>query len=142
MKIARLVLVLSALPFAAIGLAFLVRPVAMASLVGVTLEGSAADNDVRAVYGGLQLGCAAFLAACAYVPGWLRPGLAAQLMTFGGLALARIVSWVAVGLPEGLGLLLHLGEVVGLAAGVWAWRSLAVELRMRPIAESPRAESG
>jgi hypothetical protein len=65
---ARTLLALSALPFAAIGLRFLLQPAAMAAHVDLTLASTTADHDMRAVYGGLQLGCAALL-------GWgaLRP---------------------------------------------------------------------
>lgn len=131
MLLARVVLLLSALPFAGVGLCFLVAPIAMAALVGVTLTGATADNDVRAVYGGLQLGCAVFLALCAFVPGWQRAGVAAQLCSFGGLAAARVVSWLVVGSPGSLGLALHAGEIVGLVAGVLAWRALAVDASNR-----------
>jgi hypothetical protein len=60
---ARLVLALSALPFAGIALAFLV---ALAARVDVSLGSATADHDVRAVHGGLQLGCAARLASGAF----------------------------------------------------------------------------
>lgn len=118
----RFVLVASALAFAGIGLAFLIDPAAMARHVGLALEGPTADNDVRAVYGGLQLGCAAFLLLCAIRPAWHAPGLLAQLLLFGGLVTARLVSWAAVGLPSRLGLALHAAETTGLLLGGLAWR--------------------
>jgi len=117
----------SALAFGAIGLAFLAAPAGMAARVGLGLSGALADNDVRAVYGGLQLGCAAFLAACAARPAWHAPGLAAQLLLFGGLAAARFVSWAAVGTPGTLGLVLHGAEIAGLVFGWLAWRRLGAE---------------
>jgi hypothetical protein len=123
MRFARLVLALSAVPYAAIGLLFLVLPAAGAGRVGLALGGATADADVRAVYGGLQLGVAAFLALCAARPGWVRAGLAAQVLGFGGLAGARVVSLAVVGAPAPLGLALHGGELAGLACGLAAcWR--------------------
>lgn len=120
----RLVLFGSALAFAGIGVAFLIAPDAMAAHVGVSLSGATADNDVRAVYGGLQIGVGAFLAICGLRPDWHAPGLAAQLVTFAGLAGARFLSWLAVGVPDGLGLLLHGAELLGIGLGLLAWRGL------------------
>ena len=114
----------SALVFVPIALGFLWSPEAMGRLVDVQLGSVSADNDLRAVYGGLQLGCASFLWICAGRHGWWRAGLAAQLLLFGGLVLGRLVSLVAVGLPGALGTALGSAELVGLAAGAWAWRQL------------------
>jgi hypothetical protein len=116
-RLARLVLVGSALAFAVIAVPFLVAPSAMAPHVGLSLAGALADNDVRAVYGGLQLGCAAFLGFCALAPHSIRTGLIAQLLLFGGLVLGRFASWLVVGLPGPLGLALHGAEVLALALG-------------------------
>ncbi len=122
MRLARSVLWLSALPFAGIGLAFLLAPESMASRVGFTLAGATADHDVRAVYGGLQLGCAALLLWGATRPERVRFALVAQLLLFGGLAGARALAWSFVGAPSVLGLALHAGEVAGFAAGWFALR--------------------
>ena len=119
-RFARLVLGLSALAFAGIGAAFLVAPEAMAARVGVSLAGAAAANDVRAVYGGLQLGIAAFLFHSARRPDVLRTGLAVQLFSFGGLAAARFASLLLDGNPGALGLALHAAEIVGFACGAVA----------------------
>jgi hypothetical protein len=119
-RFARLVLWLSALAFAGIGAAFLVAPEAMAGRVGVSLAGATAANDVRAVYGGLQLGVAAFLARCARRPDALETGLTVQLFTFGGLAAARFASLLLDGDPGALGLALHAAEIVGFACGAVA----------------------
>jgi len=123
---ARLVLRLSALASAGIGAAFLFEPTAMAGFVGVSVSGATADNDVRAVYGGLQLGCAAVLWGAPVRPEWIHLGLLAQILLFCGLALGRFVSWSAVGLPDALGLGLHAAELVAIGAG------LAALLRLRP----------
>ena len=120
----KVVLILSAVPFAGIGLAFLVAPGAMATLVGITLADATSVADIRAVYGGLQLGCAAFLGYAATRNAWVQPALALQIATFGGLCLARIVSYAIAGLPSTLGYLLHAGEILGLAFGLFAWTRL------------------
>lgn len=131
MSFAQLVLRLSALPFAGIGLAFLLAPETMASHVGVTLDGATADHDVRAVYGGLQLGCAALLLWGAARPERIQVALVAQLFLYGGLLGARTLTWLLTGAPSVLGLVLHGGEIAGFAAGGLALRHLAA-LKRKP----------
>jgi hypothetical protein len=118
---ARLVVALSGLAFLAIGVPSLVVPGATVARVGVSLLGALADNDVRAVYGGVQTAVGLFLLLGARRGALLRPLLLQQL-TFGGLVAARAVSWMAAGWPGALGLALHGAEGVGLAAGFAAWR--------------------
>ena len=74
---ARVVLFVSALAFLGIGVPFLVAPIEMTGFVGVSLAGATADNDVRAVYGGLQIACGLILLVCASRAAWLRLGRAA-----------------------------------------------------------------
>ena len=126
MGLARFVLFGSALAFAPLGAAFLVAPAAMGGLVDVALGAALADNDVRAVYGGLQLGCGVFLAWCGWRadPVHVRVGLVGQQFLFGGLVVARAVSWLAVGSPGSLGVGLHVGELAGLLLGAVALRRL------------------
>jgi hypothetical protein len=123
-SVARLVLLLSALPFAALGLAFLLAPGALAARVDLALGSATADQDVRAVYGGLQLGCAALLLWGAARPERVRFALVAQLLLYGGLAAARAIGWAAAGAPGPLGVALHAGEATGFAAAWLALRRL------------------
>ncbi len=120
MTLGRWVLALSSLPFLGIGVAFLFWPAPMASRVGLTVADALADNDVRAVYGGMQLGIGSFLALSATRPAWVVPGLTASLLAFGGLAAARVLSIFVVGEPGSTGLLLHAGEALGIAAAAFA----------------------
>jgi hypothetical protein len=142
MSFPRIVLLLSSLPFAGIGVAFLVAPQTMGQLVGVHLADATAIADARAVYGGLQLGCAAFLAYASSQTSWLRPGLALQVATFGGLFGARLVSYAVSGLPSALGYLLHAGEALGLFIGLAAWihlgRSSNPTIAPAPAPRTPR----
>ena len=107
-----------ALAFAGIGVAFLVGPQTMGRFVGVMLEGPTADNDARAVYGGLQLACGVGLAWAAGRPRWHRPALAAQTLLFCGLAGGRFVSLLLVGRPSALALGLHAAELVAIVCSV------------------------
>jgi GNAT superfamily N-acetyltransferase len=125
MGFARVVLAASALPFIAIGAAFLLAPHALAERVGVALSSATADNDIRAVYGGLQLACGVLLALASRASDSLvRAGLAAQLVLYGGLAGARVVSFAFAGAPSALGFALHAGEIGALVFGAIAWRRL------------------
>ena len=120
----RLLLRACALAFAGIGGAFLVAPNAMGGFVELSLVGATADNDVRAVYGGLQIALGGLLWAASCRDEWLRPGLYAQLILFSGLAAGRFVSWAVVGLPDDLGLALHAAEGIAIIAGVLCLRKL------------------
>lgn len=125
--LARVVLALTAFPFALIGLGFLLAPGTMAARVDVSLASATADHDVRAVYGGLQLGCAALLAWGALRSAHARVALVAQLVLYGSLVGARGVGWLVAGAPGGFGLWLHGLETLGLAAGAFALHRLTRE---------------
>lgn len=94
---ARVVLWLDALAFLGFGVAFLVAPVAMAAFVELGAESPIARVEVRAMYGGLELGIGAFLLACALRPSWTMPGLVAGTSMFAGLGGVRLLSALATG---------------------------------------------
>ena len=85
-----IVLVLAALGFLGFGLWLVVDPVG--GLAGVDIAGStpAGVIELRAFYGGLEVGLGLFLLACAARPGWRVPGL--WLVVLGNLCigLARL----------------------------------------------------
>ncbi len=112
----------SAAVFAVIGAAFFGSPAATATLVELRVGSAMADSDVRAVFGGLQLGAAVLLVVCARRDAWRRPGVLALLCLFGGLLAGRLLSLLVVGPPSRIGGLLTLGEVLGLALACVAWR--------------------
>ena len=114
---------LGALGFAGIGLAFLVAP-GLLGLVELAPTTPSARSDVRAVYGGIELGVGVFLALCARRPAWVRPGLTVQALTLGGAALARVASLAADGLPRPLVLGLASLELLGAVLTTVALRSL------------------
>ncbi len=120
LRFARIVLWLSALLFAAVGLCFLLAPAAMAARVEISLGGPIALSDVRAVYGGLQLGFGAFLFWAAAEPSRMRTALFAQLAVFAGLLLGRAVSAALDGLPQSPGYALIAAETVGLVLSLAA----------------------
>lgn len=124
MTLAQSVLALCALAYGGVGASFLLFPEPMTSLVDISLGSATADNDVRAVYGGVGLGLAAFFARSATRTDWQRPALWAALLTLGAMAFARFWSLGVVGLPGPLGFLLHGAELAGFAASVAALRRL------------------
>jgi hypothetical protein len=97
MLIARLVLVLNSLGFAAFGLAFLIWPAALAGKIGLAATTPAALIDIRATYGGFELGIAALLAFCAVSIGGTAFGLLAAACAFGGFAGGRLIGILASG---------------------------------------------
>lgn len=123
MTFSRAVLVGLALPFLGIGLVFLAAPNALAPQLGLALSGALADHDVRAVYGGLQIGVGLFLLRAGLTARAIAPALEAAALVYAGLAAARGVGWVVAGDPGPLGLALHAGETLGLALAVVALRA-------------------
>lgn len=111
-------LVLAAIPFALIGAGFLVAPDPLARLAGIELTSATAIADIRAVYGGLQIACAATLVGASRRREWWAPGLAFQSLVYGALFLSRTYSYLVSGWPDALGGCLHAGETIGLMAAV------------------------
>jgi hypothetical protein len=109
--------------FGGAGLAFLVAP-ELLRFVDLAPGTAAARSDVRAVYGGLELGVAALLGACAHRPEWLRFGLVAQALAFGGLVLGRLVSLALDGAPTPIAVALGLAEALGAILALLALRGL------------------
>jgi hypothetical protein len=116
-------LILSSLIFAGGGFAFFIRPEAMMELVGIHFEqasAATAASDVRAVYGGLQLGLACVMALAAARRSTLVVGVVVQVVVFSGLVLGRITSRIIDGDPGATGLYLFTADAVALVFGVTA----------------------
>jgi len=129
MLFARIVLGLTALMHAGFGVAYVISPVRMARLSKFELTGPMAVTEMRAFYGGLELGWAAFLVICAVRPGWVIPGLVAVLCVYGGLIAARVLGIVLDKSGQGLILqILAVECVTAILAGV----ALAVLLSRSP----------
>lgn len=97
---ARIFLILCALAFVAIGLNTFRDPVLALAPVELTASTVSALNELRANYGGLQIGMGLFLAAGALVPSLQRGALLGQALLVGGLAGGRVVSIAQDGLPN------------------------------------------
>ncbi|WP_438028138.1 DUF4345 domain-containing protein [Sorangium sp. So ce233] len=132
MRLAPLSLWMAAAAFAAAGLAFLAAP-GLLTLVDLSPATPTASSDVRAIFGGLELGVAALLAICARRPAWYRAGLTAQALTFGGLALGRLLSLALDGLPRPVTFALWGPEIAGAALAIAALRQTEqIEPEARP----------
>jgi hypothetical protein len=83
------VLWLSALVFAVFGVLFYFDPAGWGAKVDLGATTPTARTEIRAMYGGFELGVAAFLAWCALDPSRVRIGLVAALCMFAGVALGR-----------------------------------------------------
>src|SRR5688572_11143560 len=123
MNLPRLSLRLAALAFAGFGVALLVRP-ELLGMLGVELARPAAVTEIRAFYGGLELGLALFFAVASTRDEWLRPALFAQAASLGGIVLARLFGFVIDGSAEPLMLLFAALEGAGALLGVIALRRL------------------
>ena len=115
------VLALAGLGFLGFGVAIVVAPGAVLATVGISGT-TAGLIELRAFYGGLELGLAAFLFACAARPSWREAGLWSVALGNGGIAAARLL---------GIGLT---GEFTGFFAGALVWEigfTLAAILALR-----------
>lgn len=108
-----------------LGLAYFIRPEEMASFSGALLMGSAAVTEVRAYYGGLQLGLAAYLVMALLRLDLLRPALLLLVLLYSVLALARVGGlWLDGGAQQTFNLYALLLEAVSAGLAWWALRGL------------------
>lgn len=122
-RFARVSLVVAALGLLGFGVPLLVAPRLM-GVVGIQLGRAAAATEIRAFYGGLELGLAAFFFAAARRDAWLRPALFAQAAGFGGIVAARLVGIVVDGSAEPMIFLFAAVEGMGALLGAIALRRL------------------
>ena len=102
---ARTVLLFAAAVFAVFGVWLFADPSLLERWVGVAASSAAGRTEIRAFYGGLELGFAAFLMVAVWRPPMVGPACLALGLTTGGIALARILGmWV-----DGSGSLITLG---------------------------------
>lgn len=96
-RFAIIVLVLAALGFLGFGAWLLVDPVGGLGRVGIGSLNPAGTIELRAFYGGLEVGLAIFLLACAFQPEWREPGLWLVLLVNLAIGLARVYGIVTTG---------------------------------------------
>ncbi|MDX1420281.1 MAG: DUF4345 family protein [Rubricoccaceae bacterium] len=118
---ARFSLIVASVGFAVFGVGMLLRPSLLAA-VGIALTEPAAAVEIRAFYGGLEVGLAVFFGLAVGRPGWHRAALTAQIAVFAGAGLGRVFGLVVGGVLDPLLLLLLALEAAGAGLGLWALR--------------------
>lgn len=125
MLLARVILVIQLLGMAGLGLAYFIRPHEMANLSGMLLMAPAAATDMRAFYGGMQLGLAAFIGLALARHDLTRAALSLLVLLYSALALARIGGlWLDGGAQQTFNLYALLLELVSAGLCFWALRGL------------------
>ena len=122
LRAGRLALRVSCLGFFGFGLWAFVAPESMLAFVDLAQLPPAARVDVRAFYGGLELGFGAFLLFAARRDAWVRPANAAAFSIFLGCAVARAAAMIwdhTAGWPL---LMSDAGEAAGAVLNAWALR--------------------
>ena len=115
------VLALAGLGFLGFGAWFLVDPIAPLAMIGITVEGAPAATELRAFYGGLEVGLAALLLYAAVKPPWRTAGLWLVLAANAGIAAGRLLGVAIDGVWVPFftyALVWELGFVVLAAAGL------------------------
>ncbi|MDX1300092.1 MAG: DUF4345 domain-containing protein [Pseudomonas sp.] len=125
MLLARVVLVVQLLALGGLGLVYFIRPHEMANLSGMLLMSPAAATDMRAFYGGLQIGLAAFIGLSLSRLDLTRAALTLLVLLYSSLALARMGGlWLDGGAQQTFNLYALLLELVSVGLCFWALRGL------------------
>ncbi len=124
MALARIILIVTAVLFAVIGIGFLWAPTSWARAVDVVVTTPMGRTDVRATYGGFVLAFGVFLAVAAALPELARPGLLACGLALAGFAVGRALGLVAEGMLSGLMTTFLIVEVVGAVLSFYAYARL------------------
>ncbi len=122
---ARVVLIIQLMALAGLGLAYFIQPHQMANLSGMLLMAPAAATDMRAFYGGLQIGLAAFIGVSLSRLDLTRAALTLLVLLYSSMALARMGGlWLDGGAQQTFNLYALLLEVVSVVLCFWALRGL------------------
>jgi hypothetical protein len=114
MIFARIVLCLSGLMFAGFGGWLLLRPEALGEFVKLDAGDPATLTEVRAFYGGLEIGLGLFLLGAAAIRRAVVSGLVLVLLVFGATAMGRGAGLVFDG-PDPSGMIPYLAVEVAAA---------------------------
>jgi hypothetical protein len=118
-KAARVNLLACAATLAAYGAVFLVQPAVLGGLVGLELTSPDAPVEIRAFYGGLELGMAAFLLACAHNRSLVSAGLLFCALAFSFAGIARLLGVLQYGAAGPAHVIVGAVELSGAALSTW-----------------------
>lgn len=133
MRAARILLVVAALIFVGIGILYAIAPLAVVALFPPGSIGTAdARSEIRAVYGGLELGLGFFFALGVARPRFTAPAVACAGLVSGFAGIVRTLSFVAEGHVPGMHLWWAILELLGGVAAFAVYRGLTASERDRP----------
>ena len=112
----RAVLLALAASFIAFGVAFLLAPQKLAAYADLSTTSRLGLVELRAFYGGVQIGLGVFLAVAAMRREWQLPGLVCALLSLLGVFGARIYALTAEGWPGAMVLVFLAIELAGVVA--------------------------
>ncbi|MEZ4472468.1 MAG: DUF4345 family protein [bacterium] len=115
------ILGLCGLTFLAFGLGFMVAPERLLGTLGPLTATPDLLTDLRAIYGGLNLGLGIGLLAALGRPALHRPALALTACTLGAVAVGRMIGVATTGFERDLTAIFLALESVGAAAAAVAW---------------------
>jgi len=127
MRIAQIYLGLIAVMSVVFGVIYLVAPYSMTNPMGFGQLAPSALTDVRATYGGLQIGMGLFLFWC-LTPARMRAGLLFTLLSVGALAICR-----------GIGLVID-GDVTSVLKGTIIFEGTLTLITLVLFLRAPRAD--
>ncbi len=118
----RVVLWTSALTFLGFGVAFAACPTEMAAVVEIDATSPMARADIRAMYGGLEIGIGLILALCATRDRHVVHGVLLSTLALAAMASMRGLGVLCDAEQPPLTYLLWLSEIFGAGVGVLALR--------------------
>jgi len=118
----RILIVLSAAVFLFFGAWLFAVPTALES-IGIQLTTDEAFIDIRATYGGLELGLATFFLVAQGRPAWHRASLLAAALCTAGFGIGRLLGMLLAGEAPSLMVIFFVIEAVGAAVLTWAYRT-------------------
>jgi len=96
-KIEKWFMLASAAAFFYFGFGFLLFPTSFCATLDIQLNSPTAITDIRAIYGGFEIGVGIFICFCTRNPLFHRPGLLAVACTVGGFGAGRLFGIVVDG---------------------------------------------
>jgi hypothetical protein len=124
MTFARFSLAATALAFFFFGTWLLIQPEALGQL-GIQLPTDSARVEIRAIYGGFEIGIGAFFLLALRHPQWYRPALLLQTLSLAGLGLTRLFAALLAVEPHPMLFAFCALELIGALVGALAYRRVA-----------------
>jgi hypothetical protein len=120
MSLTKMLVIAAALMFGAFGLLGMMDPARTLEMIHMHPKDATAINEIRAMYGGFELGVAVFLVACVLDRWSLRAGLFLTTAIFLGAAAGRAKSVALEGLPDPFFVQIWIFEMVFAAVCLFA----------------------